>query len=162
MIVNNLIFWCTTFPKPSTTLPASGSLDNSITMGSRGTHHSGSLSGWLNVCRGWSLMMGVLRRSLWNLVFLRGQFWGRWCSYPTQMTSTRTPAPLFIYLFADVCLIYRRIQCQQDATLLKKDLDQLCSWARRWQMWQWGAHQEHHDKGPSLPKSPVPESLWMF
>ena len=39
-----------------------------------------------------------------------------------------------VKLFADDCLIYRRIQCQQDATLLQGDLNQLCSWPRKWQM----------------------------
>ena len=39
-----------------------------------------------------------------------------------------------VKLFADDCLIYRRIQCQQDATLLLGDLDQLCSCAGQWQM----------------------------
>ena len=37
-------------------------------------------------------------------------------------------------VFADDCLTYRHIQCQQDVTLLQGDLDQLCSWARRWKM----------------------------
>ena len=39
-----------------------------------------------------------------------------------------------VKLFADDCLQYRRIQCQQVAPLLQEDLDQLCSWVCQWQM----------------------------
>ena len=77
-----------------------------------------------------------------------------------------------VKLSVDDCLIYRRIQCQQDATLLQGDLDQLYNWARQWQMsfnpvstsilgsgnlerpGLVGARQEHRDKGPSLLKPP--------
>ena len=85
-----------------------------------------------------------------------------------------------VKLSVDDCLIYRRIQCQQDATLLQGDLDQLYNWARQWQMsfnpvstsilgsgnlerpGLVGARQEHRDKDPSLLKPPPLEPLWVL
>ena len=39
-----------------------------------------------------------------------------------------------IRLFADDCLLYRVIRGEADARELQKDLSQLCSWAKDWQM----------------------------
>ena len=39
-----------------------------------------------------------------------------------------------VRLFADDCVIYQTMTSDKDADLLQKDLDQLCSWERRWQM----------------------------
>ena len=39
-----------------------------------------------------------------------------------------------IRLFADDCLIYRPIKSNEDHTILQKDLDSVCQWAKQWGM----------------------------
>lgn len=39
-----------------------------------------------------------------------------------------------IRLFADDCLLYRRIASREDSETLQRDLDQMCKWAKIWQM----------------------------
>ena len=39
-----------------------------------------------------------------------------------------------VRLFADDCLLYRPIRCQQDHLTLQEDLDSLCTWANTWGM----------------------------
>ena len=39
-----------------------------------------------------------------------------------------------IRLFADDCVCYRQIDSTDDISKLQKDIDQLCKWARKWDM----------------------------
>ena len=39
-----------------------------------------------------------------------------------------------IKLFADDCLLFRKIKTSEDTKVLQKDLSQLCNWTEKWQM----------------------------
>ena len=74
-------------------------------------------------------------------------------SYPTHVTSgvpqgtVLGPLLFLLYindisdditsevrLFADDCIMYRRVKNKQDGVDLQRDIDRLCEWERRWQM----------------------------
>ena len=64
--------------------------------------------------------------------YLKGQSWDRFISCIYQRYCKRLSSSL--RLFADDCLLYHVISCEEDIAELQRDLNTMFKWSQLWQM----------------------------